>query len=410
VKIIMASSGAQRSIKLNSSPAQQAAAGTAAAEVKNQRQTSLLDIPKAVMRNHVFLSPDMDDKSLAAFARSSLYARKLAQPELDQRAVKKLFEHIRDGEIDKVKKILNANPRLALVEWKAAKCEEKTIANKAGQSISIEKKTAYEFAIGEEDTELAVLFRASIVKAANEERADLLLHKQRPKGWEEEEAKRSAPIFTQLDVLTQAIRNAPLADIISSGDPDYQLIVREGSAVAEQLAEFRSMLDATLKETITTGRHFNATLLQRVFEIYNAHYEDSFGNDWSNPKAMLFWQQSIGYVQRFMPANYVQAFCDGLYNTTRRLQKGTPHGRLSEFEMYRAGNWARSDFYPLFSNRLGFDFAICLTLLGDRVGASLARAVPAGLAAERSALRIFEAYVNQKQQAYRAYSAPRLST
>lgn len=358
VEIIMASSGAQRSTKLNASPAQQAAAGAAAAEVKNQRQTSLLDIPKAVMRTHVFLSHDMNDKSLAAFARSSLYARSLAQPELDRRAVKKIFEHIRDGEIDKVKKMLNANPRLALVEWKAVKGEEKTIANKAGQRISIEGKTAYEFALGEEDTEIAALFRTCIVNIENQDAANKLFHRQFPQGWIAAEEKTSAPIFAQLDALTQAIRNAQPADIISSGDPDYRLTVRDGSAVAEALLTFRSMLDATLKETITTGRHFNPKLLLRAFEIYDAHYADYFGNDWSNPRAMAFWQQAIGYVQRFMPANYAQAFCDGLNSTNDKLYKGTPQGRALKFETYQAGRWVPADFYPLSNSHLGFRFAI----------------------------------------------------
>lgn len=307
-------------------------------------------------------APKMDDKSLAAFATSSFYARKLAQPILDHRAVKKLFEHIRDGAIGGVKNILEAKPELALVEWKAAKGkeEEKVFANKAGQLISVEGKTAYEFALGEEDTEIAAELRACIVKVKDQEVANKLFHKQYPEGWKKEEAKKSAPMFTQLDVLTQAIRNAQPGDIISSGDPDYRLTVLQNSAVATALAKCRSMLDEMLNEPVTTGRHFNSNLLLRAFQIYDNHYEDYFGNSWGNPKAMLFWQQAIGYIQRFMPANFVQAFCNGLYISNEKLQKSMPKGRLLRFKKYDTGSrdWVNSDFYPLSNSGLGFDFAI----------------------------------------------------
>jgi hypothetical protein len=73
---------------------------------------------------------------------------------------------------------------------------------------------------------------------------------------------------------------------------------------------------------------------------------------------MLFWQQVIGYVQRFMPANYAQAFCEGLDNTNKKLQESTPQGRSLKFEKYHAGRWVPTDFYPLFGSRLGFDFAM----------------------------------------------------
>lgn len=336
------------------------------AEAKKPRQISSLPISKDIMQLEVF--SQLDTRSLAAFAKSSLYARNLAQSELDQRGVKKLFEYIREGEIAKVKKMLNATPRLASMQWKAAKGESKVIANKAGQAISIEGKTAYEFAIGEEDTEIAAMLRACIVKTDNAEVANALYNKQRPNGWEAEEATRSAPILAQLEILTQAIRHAQPGDITWSDSPDYQLTVQEGSTVAEALTKFKLMLDATLKETVTTGRHFNPNILLRAFEIYGAHYEDYFGGAWNNPRAVLFWQQVIGYSQRFMPVNYVQAFCDGIANTTKKLQKGARQGRALKFAISHQGISIPVAFYPLAVSRFGVDFALYAGSHGDAKG------------------------------------------
>jgi hypothetical protein len=180
-----------------------------------------------------------------------------------------------------------------------------------------------------------------------------------PQNWEEEEKAKWAEIFNQLETLTQAIRHAAPGDIISSGDPEYKLTVREGSAVAVALAQFRSLLETTLNEIATTGRHFNPNLLLQAFQIYDDHYEDYFGNNWDNPRAMLFWQQVIGTIQRLMPVNYAQAFCSGLLSTQEKLQKGDAQGRTLAFEVYRSGSgWQAAPFYPLTDSRLGFDYAI----------------------------------------------------
>jgi hypothetical protein len=181
-----------------------------------------------------------------------------------------------------------------------------------------------------------------------------------PQNWEEEEKAKWAETFNQLEPLTQAIRHAAPGDIISSGDPEYKLTAREGSAVAVALAQFRALLETTLNEIATTGRHFNPDLLLQAFQIYDDHYEDYFGNNRNNPRAMLFWQQVIGTIQRIMPANYAQAFCDGLLTTQEKLQKGEAQNRSFVLPFYRPGiNWAlAAPFYPLADSRLGFDYAI----------------------------------------------------
>ena len=358
----------------------------------NLQSSFFKKLPTAILGNNI--SSLLDLKNQTALTQTCKRARHLFQPPLTEALearLKQLLEHAVRGEMKEVEAIVAKNPSLLLHHGRVVDYTGRTIEG-----------TAYQMALGAEDTQMAAMLKTHLIKIADEKTVDAQYNAQFPKDWEKVEEKQWAPIFTQLDTLTQAIKDATSEDIKSSGDPEYKLTVEEKSAVAKELAQFRLLLDATLKETVKTGRHFNPNLLLKAFQIYDNHYDDYFGNDWKDPRAMLFWQQAIGYVQRFMPANYVQAFCDGLSNTNEKLQKGTPQGRALKFETYQAGRWDPTDFYPLSNSHLGFRFAI----YGWRRAAGGGGACGAGCA-DRQPLLSFEAYVNQKQLAYRAYSAPR---
>ncbi len=316
----------------------------------------ILTVPKEV------LPPSMDTQSLVSYARSSFLAHQLTQDQVNQRAVEILFMHISEGEISQVKKMLDKNPELALLQWNS---KTTSIHNKGGQRIYVQGKTGYEFAVGEEDTEIAALFKAAIIKVKGEvegqEKANELFYKQRPPGWEEEEAKRYAPTFVQAHKLAEAIRDGA-ADITSSGEPDYIVTVEEKSTTASELAAYRKSLNDRRNEVVTTGRHYNLNLPQELLQLYNDHYEDYFGGRWNDPRAMLFWQQSIGGEQQGMTANMAQAYCDGLFNTAQKLQEEKPQGRSLKFEKYDSTSrrWGVMDLYPggRVDSDLGFKFAI----------------------------------------------------
>ncbi len=247
----------------------------------------------------------MDNRSLVCYATSSFFAHTsmTKHVNLNQIAVETLFMHISNGEKSQVEKMLDANPELALLPWNS---KTTIIQNKGGQCIYVQGKTGYEFAIGEEDTEIAALFKAAIIKVKGEvegqEKANELFYKQRPPGWEEEEAKRYAPTFAQAHKLAEAIRDGA-ADITSSGEPDYIVTVEEKSTTASELAAYRKSLNDRRNEVVTTGRHYNLNLPQELLQLYNDHYEDYFGGRWNDPRAMLFWQQGIGGEQTGMTAN-----------------------------------------------------------------------------------------------------------
>ncbi len=313
-------------------------------------------------------APNVGYRSLASFASTSFFANHLANHQaelaLDQKALLILFDSIRKGNIAKVKKMLDANPRLALVKWKAYNEEDRIITNMGGQRIDVEEKTGCQFALGEEDNEIAALFEEAILKVADEDEVKKQKRAQFPDDWEKKEAEKWQPIFAILNILKEVIRLAEPADIISSGDPDYTLTVNPNSDVAMALRRLQELLDARLNEPVTTGRHYNPKPLQHnIYETYDAHFKDYFGNRWDDPRAMLFWRLS-GRLQQIMPANYVQAYCKpGLYQNVEQIKSGKPQGRSFTFEIYNTvtRQWVDTNFYPVGAHRLGDDFSIgCL--------------------------------------------------
>ncbi len=346
----MASSATQRSIQFNISAAGSPEAKSSNASVANVSLFSKNSL--AILCMEKLLSEEHRLGNLG-HQLPPLWSDRYTQ--FKQEKLKLLLEAILRGDPETTIQMSSAYPILLLEKLN----ENDFITAPSGHKASA---TPYRLALAVEDTQMATLLKAELIKVAGEQEAVDQLTEQFPTGWQEEEEKKSAPIFAQLDTLTLAIRYAQAGDITSSGtlfgDTDYRVKVRQGSVVAIALARFRSLLDATLEEVVTTGRLFNPNLLLRAFEIYDKPYAKNFEVGYRNPKSMLLWQQVFGYVQRFMPANYAQAFCEDIGNTNKKLQESTPQGRSLKFNKYYAGLWGTRDFYPPFS-RLGFDFAIC---------------------------------------------------
>ncbi len=308
-----------------------------------------------------------DVKALASLSRASKASYSLFQPTMNKAKkakLKELLEAILCPEVDAerkidriadIKKVIEKYPHLLLEELDEKECME--IRGPSGHPAA---PTLYRTALATEDTQLAKMIKAKLIKVGGEKAANDQYNAQFPEGWEAKEEERWAPIFKQLKVMTEAIRYATHHDIVSSGHSNHNLTVRDGSYVAIELATFRSMLDATLNDAATAGRHFNPNFLLKAFQLYDDHYQDYFGNNWDDPRAMAFWQLVIGYVERFLPVNYIQAFFDRLCMSEDKLRKGEPQARSLKFEVFDEGrnSWGPVDFYPLSTSRLGFNFAI----------------------------------------------------
>src|SRR3990167_5534987 len=112
---------------------------------------------------------------------------------------------------------------------------------------------------------------------------------QFPEGWERHEAERAEQDIVELRKVVDAIAHAGEDDNCDTA-----------------LQAFRDYLERP-QGVIKTGKHFNIQLLVEAFKLYDANY-DRFGG-WGSHQNNLFWRKVIGYVQRFVPACYAQAFC-----------------------------------------------------------------------------------------------------
>ena len=326
----------------------------------------VLQLPEAVLKKHVLAN--LDKKSLVAFGGTLFPAYQITQRLLDQERVKQLFTHILNGNIDEVKIMLAANPGLASLQWKGGKI----ITNKGGQQIYVEGKTAYQFALGEEDNEMIVLLKDCVVKVSDEKEALTQLNEQFAEGWEVEEEKRWLPVVTAQKKLHQAIRDSKPEDITSSGELDLKLTIREDSAVDIADFEFRMAFYTVLHTPVKTGRHYNPKPQQFGWDNYYDDCANRYNNKWNNPRAMLLWRRSIGYNQRFMPTNYAQAFCgEGLNTNLKKLKAGDAQGRSLRLEVYDSvgHRWVSRDFYPLLDSvGAGFDYSYDSEGAGARLG------------------------------------------
>ena len=103
---------------------------------------------------------------------------------------------------------------------------------------------------------------------------------------------------------------------------------------------------------IKTGKYFNMQLLIEAFKLYDQNY-DTFGG-WNSHKNNLCWRKLIGYMERFLPACYAQAFAQGVYYLVKGIEK------LRRTFKFRYGGGC---FFPLDSAanfRLGYNYGgIC---------------------------------------------------
>src|SRR3990167_8177876 len=119
-----------------------------------------------------------------------------------------------------------------------------------------------------------------------------------------------------------------------------------GSPLCQALNQFRQDFARLSNQEI----NFNPQHLLKTSEIYDS--DPLWQNHITWGQRDLFWRQVEGYVQRYLPACYAQAFSQGIYYI---VEKTEPLQRSFNF---RSGG---GSFYPLTSSSsqagLGYDFA-----------------------------------------------------
>ncbi len=195
---------------------------------------------------------------------------------------------------------------------------------------------------------------------------------QFPLGYEKEEKAQHESDIAALKKVAEAVA---VSQVMISHDTNKTI---PDATCEKALEDFRKYL--VPKGVIKTGKHFNANLLVEAFKLYEEKYE-AFGCTWNSPRNMLFWQKIIGYIQRYLPACYAQAFSQGLHFVVNRNEK-LGHSFKDRFD--------NVFFFPLDARpefRLGYDYAA-----GSRFkwgGRACSRAV-----------RAFKTFVEQKLHHY----------
>ncbi|MHB1947667.1 MAG: hypothetical protein ACYCQI_06090 [Gammaproteobacteria bacterium] len=266
-----------------------------------------------------------------------------------------LLTAIVSGDPVKAKGILEIDPSLLRETLE----EKDFVTAPTGHKFNLKP---YQAALCVDDTQMADMIKPYFAKLGDAKEADRQFDEQCPKGWERAEEKKWEPIYKQHDKLAFAIRDRKDGDLTSSGAPHYVVTIKERSLVERELHEFWRLLDATRDEVITAGkRPFNPNLFLRAAQMYDNHYADYFGNDRRDPRALLFWQQVIGYdgIQRIMPVNYMQALLqDFLEYMAEKIKNNKPQARATCFQTY-VGEWLVVDFYPLqVRGSFAFNFAV----------------------------------------------------
>ena len=207
-----------------------------------------------------------------------------------------------------------------------------------------------------------------------------------------------------LQVVKQAILAERNPDPNNPGDSNNNLNVAlknqdNGSALCRALEEFRRQFSAISNNE----KIFNLQHLLRAFEVYNALWDqcERDGSDRDDKKRDLFWRQIIGYIQRFMPACYAQAFSQGLYYLVKLDQSDSWRPETFKRDLrLRCDNFS---YFPIpldSRSGLGFDFAVPPCLLVCRCYGG------GGLGLGRGASPSFSrTFVEQKHQAWETYAA-----
>jgi hypothetical protein len=408
------------------------------------RQSILMYIPTGIWLGHILPFLDLEFDLKACLALSYRVARPLGyffQSHLRDVRLKQLLQHIVYGNLVEAEKIIKSNPKLLLLRETV---EDYSFGMDAENHRKIEG-TAYQIALGAEDVRfhekevgMAEMIHGYLMKLL-EGRAEIEKQQaqQFPAEYAEQEKEKAQKDLAALNKIIAVIEGASQEDCRSASAVDktiqdilggialdtpviynrvnlkkiikalskadaendfeaaftelknylYQNAIIENPTfnfdILKAIYQFRNYLEP--RDVIRTGKHFNVGLLAKAFKLYDEKYNcfgEPFVNYWESDKNQLFWQKVIGYIQRFLPACYAQAFAQGVYSI---VENGQKLNRSLEFCYHKNTFFFPLDSAPLF--RLGIDSGGVALGPGD-VLAALADLACAG--------RTFQTYVEQK--------------
>ena len=305
-----------RQLFFNSKPLQEEKIPQKSIQEEDSQVQELLPLPKVIIET--IISPYLEEES-------NIQLELLKYPQFffmrNDPLHMSLLYHVVRGEQKEAERIIAKYPELLL--------KKGIVTDYSGRKI---EGAAFQIALGADDADMWEMIEPYFkrLKGGEQKMIDQYLE-QFPQ--DEEEPG---------EIYVDAFVNVLLAIRGSKSDQDCEAA----------LEEFRNYLKPTDK-VIKTWKHFNPRFLFRAFEAYDK-LSAIFNADTDNRRNYLLWCKVIGYIQRFLPACYAQAFCHGFtYARCPDLKVSLKRSLKFQYEKDLI-------YFPLDSNpglRLGYEYA-----------------------------------------------------
>lgn len=232
-----------------------------AAEAKEDKQAQasdrLFNLPDDLLKNTIGSFLDPCDKARLRGASTFFNQRFNGEG---------LLQAVVDGNLETLQAILSreVNNDLLLKAY--------TVTDRSGRRI---RQTAYQAAVAAEDEEMAQLIKKHLLKQPDG--AGIVAKQQvdlDDKAWEWRQQEDMAALKTVLDVIGQSTVTAPTNL--------HQMPIMDETC-EQAINTFRQHLDNCKNGVITSGRHWNAGLLEAAFEQYCLRYS-AFGGEPKSPR------------------------------------------------------------------------------------------------------------------------------
>ncbi len=222
----------------------------------------------------------LNQNELSAARKSSLGLAGLFKNDLEQA---KAITFVLQGKEEAALALLEQSPELLLIKKKSVDYSRRSYYN-----------TPFQAAFLSHDDILCEKMRPLFDKLPD---GKAILVKQLdelfPKGIPEQTAY-------DLSSITQVIND--------SFDEDIKAVFNKqenDTPIYKKITSFREQFTAVSLEE----KFFNPEHLINAYIIFDQHYDN-----WRSPQRQAFFSLIIGYMQRFLPAFYAQAYCQGLLN------------------------------------------------------------------------------------------------
>ena len=205
-----------------------------------------------------------------------------------------LVQSIVYGDLKKAEDLLKANPHLLRTLF----TEKVTVTDYSRRKV---KQTAFGAALCAMDDEMCeMLANYMTLDEMNDQYQTIF-----PEGHEAYYQTQTAFDFTQ---IIDTISNSNNADV----EKARSLELPNNTLLWVSLEQFRADFTQRSHEECV----FNPLHIIKAFVLYDEKY-----NNWTWNQRILFWQQVIGYVQRFLPANIAMDFAQGRYCGVEKKEK-----------------------------------------------------------------------------------------